>query len=148
MPMQGEMRRVGAYDEKEASREAAIVFNDRSRTQQSQAAGTDINKIVKDFKVTGFMPQGVRVPKYGDFEGIEDFRGAMDAILQAQKSFAAMSAEVRKKFQNDPQLFLEFCADPANLDEMRKMGLAVPAKEKPKPVEVIVTNPADSGPPK
>lgn len=143
-----ECRRIGSYDEKEASRATAIDFTDaRDRTQQSQAAETDINGIVKRFKVTGILPQGVRVPSYGDFDGVSDFRTAMDAILQAEKSFMAMPAEVRSRFGNDPQEFVEFCSNPENVDEMRKWGLAVPKKEPAKPMEVrVIADPAAPSP--
>lgn len=142
--MRSECRRVGAYDEKEASRECAVDFSmARDRTQQSHAAETDINGIVKRFKVTGAVPQGVRVPTYGDFTGVSDFRSAMDAIVAAEKSFAAMPAAVRSRFGNDPATFVEFCSDPKNLPEMRKFGLAVPEKEPEKPLEVRVMNPPE-----
>lgn len=136
-----ECRRVGAYDAKGASEETAINFEKaRDRTQQSQAEETDINNIVRRFKVTGLLPQGVRRPTYGDFEGVSDFRTAMDAIIAAEKAFMAMPSDVRSRFGNDPALFVEFCSDDKNLDEMRKMGLAVPERKKPDPVEVRVMN--------
>lgn len=142
--MRSECRRVGAYDEKEASRACAVDFSDaRDRTQQSQAAETDINGIVRRFKVTGVVPQGVRVPTYGDFTGVSDFRSAMDAIIAAEKSFMSMSSDVRSRFGNDPATFVEFCSDPKNLDEMRKFGLAVPPKAPPEPIEVRVMNQPD-----
>lgn len=143
--LRNECRRVGAYDEKQASMEAAISFEGaRDRTQQSQAAETDINGIVKRFKVTGILPQGIRVPTYGDFEAVTDFRSAMDAIIAAEKSFMALPSDVRTRFGNDPAEFVKFCADPENLDEMRKFGLAVPPKAPPEPLPVRVI--ADSAP--
>lgn len=135
-----ECRRVGAYDAREASARCAIDFtNARDRTQQSQAAETDINLIVKRFKVTGVMPQGIRRPTYGDFNGISDFRTAMDAIIQAEKAFDSLPSEVRNRFRNDPALFVDFCSDEKNLEEMRKLGLAVP-ETKPEPMKVEVVN--------
>lgn len=138
-PFRSECRRVGAYDTDQASLDAGTDFTgQRSRTQQSQAADTDINGIVKRFRVTGVLPQGVRRPTFGDFDSVDDFRSAMDAMLQAEKSFYAMSSEVRDRFRNDPHEFVKFCSDDKNLDEMRKMGLAVPAPVKPEPMEVRV----------
>lgn len=140
-----ECRRVGAYDREVASLESGIDFDGQvSRTQQSQAADTDINVIVKRFKVTGLLPQGVRAPSYGDFENLGDFRSALDAIMAAEKSFAAMPAEIRHEFQNDPGRFVAFCSDPANVDRMRELGLAVPLAPKPDPIDVRVLNP-DTG---
>lgn len=111
--------------------------------QQSGKDEADINNILKQFKVTGLVPQGVRMPEYGDFEGISDFRSAMDAINAAQASFMALPSDVRTRFGNDPQVFLEFCADENNFDELRKLGLAVPKAEPPKEIiqKVEVVNP-------
>lgn len=137
--LRNECRRVGAYDEAEASLASGLSFKGTvSRTQQSQAAETDINKIVRQFKVTGVLPQPVRRPTYGDFEHIGDYREAMDAMLLAEKSFMAMPAKVRERFNNDPGEFVAFCSDDANLPEMRKLGLAVPEAPKREPMDVRV----------
>lgn len=137
--LKGECRRVGAYDEKEASEDAGLSFvGDVSRTIQSHAKGTDVNDIMRAFKVTGVLPQGVRRPTFGDFDHIGDYRDAMDAMLAAQKSFLAMPAKVRERFNNDPSEFVAFCSDDANLEEMRKLGLAVPAAPKAEPLDVRV----------
>lgn len=114
------------YDGDERSLETGYVETMESKTIQSQKDEADINNIVRMFGVTGRLPEGVRVPTYGDFSLVDDYRSAIDAITAAEQSFMAMPADTRSKFQNDPQQFLEFCTDERNLDEMRKMGLAVP----------------------
>lgn len=134
-----EARRVGAYDVEAASIEAAVSFEGQvSRTQQHQKDETDINGIVKRFRVTGLLPQGIRRPTYGDFDSVTDFRSAMDAVIAAEKSFASLPSEVRKKFDNDPAKFVDFCSDERNLDAMREMGLAVPKAPEPEPMAVRV----------
>ena len=62
--------------------------------------------------------------------------------MLAQEQFAALDAAVRSRFDNDPAKFLEFTADPANADEMVKMGLAV---AKPAPVDHAAASAADKG---
>jgi len=48
----------------------------------------------------------------------------------------ALDARTRERFDNDPGAFVDFCLDPSNLEELRKMGLAMPAAELPvAPVE-------------
>jgi len=116
------------YDMDEASVEAGLECKDDSLAVQSQRDEADINTIVRRFGLSGELPQGVRAPTYGDFEDIVDFQSAMNAVRGAEESFMAMPAEVRSRFGNDPQAFVEFCSDEANLDEMRKLGLAIPAK--------------------
>lgn len=100
--------------------------DDPSKAVQSQKEEADINTIVRRFGLTGQLPQGVRVPTYGDFDAAIDFKSAQLAIISARQSFEAMPADVRERFANDPQRFLEFCSDDKNLPEMRKLGLAVP----------------------
>lgn len=115
------------YNADDVSRETGSSDVDgESLTQQSFKEECDINTIVRRFGLTGTMPQGIVPPTYQSFEGIFDFHTAMNAIAQARESFDAMPAEVRLRFKNDPQAFVEFCSDKKNLKEMRDMGLAIP----------------------
>lgn len=104
---------------------------DPSLTVQEQKEEADINNIVKAFGVTGRLPQGVRVPTYGDFTGADDYQSALEAIIEAEKAFSAMPSELRNRLDNDPQKFLEFCENSENLEELRKYGLAPPAEPAP-----------------
>lgn len=115
------------YDRDEVSRETGAVEEMEDMCIQSFAKECDINTIVKRFGLTGELPQGATAPTYKLFEDVFDFHSAMNAIAVARESFDAMPAEIRLKFLNDPQRFVEFCSDSKNLDEMRKMGLAIPA---------------------
>lgn len=99
---------------------------DPSLAQQSFKDETDINVLLERFKVTGVLPQGVAMPTFGDFTGISDYRTAVDAITKASNAFMDMPANVRNRFDNDPQKFLEFCSDDKNRDEAIRLGL-VPA---------------------
>lgn len=135
------------YVSSSTRRRVGIAFTGVSLTVQAGAEETDINTIVKRFGITGKMPENVRVPLAGDFTDAFDFRTAMDGINEANRSFAAMPAEVRARFGNDPATFVDFCTKVgtdgslANLDEMRKLGLAVPAKvpdPEPDPIRVRV----------
>lgn len=124
----------------EASIATGLDNFDPSKTVQSDAVDADINTIVKRFGLTGEMPTNVRVPLDTDFADAYDFRTAMDAIVAAERSFAAMPAEVRKRFGNDPAEFVEFCGNPDNIDEMIKLGLAIkkPAEVIPPPMKVEI----------
>lgn len=116
------------YDVKAVSIETGSSCPGVSMTDQSQAADADINVIVRRFGLTGVMPPLHRVPEYGDFAGISDYRTALEAVQAAAEHFNAMPAEVRAEFFNDPQVFLEFCHDSKNLPRMRELGLAIPEK--------------------
>lgn len=138
------MRHPYLYDREAASDAAALFCESPSLTIQSEKDNCDINVIIKRFGVTGVVPQNIRQPLEGDFTSVSDFRTAMDAVVMAQRSFDQLDAKTRARFNNDPQLFLEFCSDKENLAEMRKMGLAVPEAIEPEvvPMKVEVVNPA------
>lgn len=114
------------FDAKSHSRAFSTVIVGPSMAVQSQKDEADINNIVKAFGVTGKVNANVRPPMYGDFTEVGDYRDALEAIRAADAAFLAMPSSLRERLGHDPQRFLEFCADPGNLEEMRKLGLAVP----------------------
>lgn len=119
------VRSYGGYDADAVSEETGLQCNDISKTRQADAKDADINNIVRSFGVTGTLPAGgVRIPSYQDFEDVFDFRSALEAVKAAEASFMALPAQVRSRFQNDPQEFVEFCSDPKNIEELRELGLA------------------------
>lgn len=95
-------------------------------TKQEFAEEVDINTILKRFNVTGHLPTGVRMPTYGDFEGIDNYQDALNAVREAGESFAAMPAEIRERFGNDPGKFVDFTANPDNRAEAERLGLVDP----------------------
>lgn len=132
------------YDLAAASDEASVKDFGPSLTVQSMAEDVDMNVIMKRFGVTGKMPDNVVPLSYGDFSNVFDFRSALHAVRDADERFGAMPAEIRARFLNDPQMFLQFCEEPKNLAELRTMGLAVPevVPVVPPPVRVEVVSPA------
>lgn len=114
------------YDVMSVSDETGLRCPEEGRTHQSFKAEVDINTILRRFRLTGQLPENVRPPVFGDFSDIKDFHTAANAIAVAHEAFDAMPADVRKRFRNDPGAFVDFCLDGSNLDEMRKLGLAVP----------------------
>lgn len=131
------------YDRDAASLESALVCADESLAVQSEAAEADINTIVRRFGLTGQLPQGVRPPMFGDFTQVMDYRSALDAVIAADEAFMEMPADVRKRFHDDPQEFVAFCSDEKNLEEMRKLGLAIPAPVEDNRVQKVeIVSPA------
>ena len=118
-------RKHFAYDVEQASNEACIPVDKQgeSLTVQSQTEDTDINVIMKRYGVTGKFPENPRPPEYGDFTGITDFRSAVEAVELARSQFMEFPAELRARFENDPQRVMEFLENPANFDEAAKFGL-------------------------
>lgn len=136
------LRSGGIYSFKRSERFGGTENKEPSRTVQDGKDEADINVLVRRFGVTGSINGIARPPALTEFGEIFDFQTAMDMINAANRSFMEMSAETRARFMNDPGRFVEFCSKEENLDEMRKMGLAVPKKEVvvPEPVRVQVVN--------
>jgi phage internal scaffolding protein len=114
------------YDMDLASDQASLKCLDPSLTQQQFKDESDINTIVDRFMKTGVMPNPVNMPQYLDSDGIFDFQTAMNYVRQADENFMRMDAKLRSRFNNSPQEFLQFFADPANTEEAVRLGLAIP----------------------
>lgn len=119
------------YDVDEASAESGLTCEDPSLAVQDALEESDINTIVRRFGLTGQLPSDVRAPVYGDFTDIGTYHEAMNAVLAADEAFMRMPADVRARFGNDAGAFVDFCSDPKNLDELRKLGLAKPLPPAP-----------------
>lgn len=134
------------YDVDAVSNETGLLCMDESLTVQSDKNSTDINRIVDTFIRTGEIAPNLNPPQYGDFTGIQDYQSALNAVRAAEDSFMQLDAEVRARFGNNPQRLLEFLDNPANLDEARELGLALPAAAAPEPMAVrVVPDPLDAG---
>lgn len=104
-------------------------FKGRGRTHQEFKDECDINSILKKYTKTGLLPHLVKSePKYGDFSSALSYKESLELVLFAQEQFAALPAETRARFQNDPVQFLAFAEDPKNGAELIKMGLATAAE--------------------
>ena len=114
------------YDRDLASEESGLKCEDPSLTQQQFKEEADINTIVDRFMKSGVLPTPVNMPQYVDYEGVFDFQSAMNVIRQADENFMRLDAKVRARFNNSPQEFLEFFANPENVEEAIRLGLAIP----------------------
>lgn len=111
------------------------VFIQPSRTKQSFKQECDINHLMKKFKKimgTEYLNRfnGYVGGHFGDFSQVVDYRSAFEQVRRAEDVFMSLPAQVRREFENDPAMFLDFCQNPANAGELVKMGLAT---EKPSP---------------
>ncbi|UOF78991.1 scaffold protein [Microviridae sp.] len=122
------LRSAYNYDTMEASNQAGLQCLDPSLTQQQFKEEADINTIVDRFLRSGVLPTPAIMPQYVDYEGIFDFQSAMNVVRAADENFMRLDAKVRARFNNSPQEFLEFFANPDNTDEAIRLGLAIPQK--------------------
>lgn len=109
-----------------------------SMTKQEFKNDCDINRIMAKYKVTGVLPVGMGIGRYGDFSGVEDFQQAQEIIIQAETQFAALPSAVRDRFDNSPLKLLEFIADKSNLAEAKKLGLLKEEAVSPVEPKVVV----------
>lgn len=116
--------RSWSYDRALVSLETGLECLDPSKAIQSQKDEADINVLVKRFGVTGRLPQGIRLPEYGDFDGVSDYRSAIEAVRAAEESFLKIPSEIRARFHHDSGAFASFCEDASNLPQLREWGLA------------------------
>lgn len=122
------MPKIRTYYEHAAS--SGFVSEHESMTQQQFADEADINYIVRVYDSggvlcgqTGAVP---REPMFGDFSNLPDnAQEAYNQILEAKSNFDQLPIEIRQRFNFDPSAFFEFVQDPANVDELVSLGLAV-----------------------
>jgi len=114
------------YDTLAASNESGLRCEDATRTQQHFKDETDINNILRMFNITGQLPKKAVTPQYGDFTGIYDYHGALNAVIAAEDEFMTLPATLRARFDNDPQELIEFLNNEENKDEAIKLGLVKP----------------------
>jgi len=128
------------YDTNAASNESGLHCEDVSLTQQHFKDETDINNILRQFNITGLLPEHPLSPRYGDFTGIGDYQSALNAVIAADDQFMALPANIRARFDNDPALLIDFLADENNRSEAEKIGLLeVPKAESTvTPLDVTV----------
>lgn len=96
----------------------------------------DINKLMARYETYGTgvnnLPN-LGEPRYIDFTEIPDtLLGYMEFMDTAQNAFMTLPAHIRREFDNNAHQFVEFAADPGNVDMMVEWGLAE-RKPEPKP---------------
>jgi phage internal scaffolding protein len=111
------------YDRDVASNDSGLECPDPTMAQQQFREECDINTIMERFGRTGELIAPIRMPQYGDFDGVNDYHSAMNAIVEAQSAFDSLPAKVRARFSNDPAEFLEFVYNEENRDEAIRLGL-------------------------
>ena len=124
------------YDTDAASNESGLHCEDASLAQQHFKDECDINNILRQFNITGLLPEHALSPRYGDFTGISDYHTALNQVIAAETEFMALPADLRARFNNDPAQLIEFLDNPENLKEAKTLGLVETIEELPQVVEV------------
>ena len=127
------------YDKDAASNESGLHCEDASLAQQHFKEECDINTILQKFNITGLLPEQTLSPRYGDFTGIGDYHTAMNRVIAVQEEFEALPAQIRARFENDPQQLIEFLDNSENRPEAEKLGLV--EKAAAEVVEAAINTP-------
>lgn len=131
------------YDGDLVSKETGLVCPEETLTTQAEKDECDINTIVARFGLTGELPGDLAMPVSGDFTGFPNFHTAMNKVIEAQEEFMRIPADIRARFNNDPQMFMDFLGDEKNRDEAKKLGLLKedPVVAPPLAVRVVADPP-------
>lgn len=92
-------------------------------TQQQYKEECDINNIMKSYVQTGELPLKQRVGQFLDVSNVGSFHEMMDQVIAAEDAFMQFPAQLRSKFENDPQKMFEYLSDDKNYDEAVSLGL-------------------------
>lgn len=128
------------YDTMAVSNETGLKCEEETLAQQQFKDECDINNIMERFGLTGELPSSPIPPNYGDFSGVLDYHSAMNAVLAAQDAFMELPAQLRARFENDPNNLVQFLNNPENLNEAIDLGLVN------KPIEPRAAMPEPSEP--
>lgn len=117
------------FDHSAWSEANGLVCLDPSKTKVSEQASTDINEIVRQFGLTGQLPDNPLPPQYGDFSDILDYHGAMTAVRRSQEAFDGLPAAIRDRFANDPAALIDFLGQEGNRSEAERLGLITSSQD-------------------
>jgi len=106
-------------------------------TEQGHKEECDVNNIIKKYDATGLITHVSQFEAaYGDVSSI-DFKDSLDLQIRIGAKFNELPSNIRKRFDNQPLLYLQFLEDPKNLEESITLGLrsniTKPSKIDPEP---------------
>lgn len=104
----------------------ALTDFEPSKTSQEFAAESDVNNIMARYLKTGTVPMFVdRTLLDGDMHEMS-YHEMMNSVADANSAFAALPAQVRAEFENDPAKFVAFALDEDNIPQLREWGMLSP----------------------
>lgn len=107
-----------------------------SMTKQEFVDQCDINRIIKEFTITGQVSHISAKAAQGAFIDLPaglDYQESLNTMIRAQEAFMALPARIRQKFGDDPAQFLDFVADPKNAQELIDLGIRERPLRRPEP---------------
>lgn len=106
-----------------------FTFTEPTLAQQHFKDECDVNNIMKKYANTGLLPE-VAGSFYDEAPDVTDYQSLQNYLLDAEDKFMSLPSLIRKRFDNDPGLLINFLNDDNNLDEAIQLGLVkAPVKE-------------------
>lgn len=106
----------------------AFHSNKPTRTQQHFKDDCSIDRILKQFRISGVLgdPDRLQFMQYLDTTEIPSIQDAKDILNQLDSDFATLPANIRALFSNNSLNLANFIQNPENSEECRKLGLLPP----------------------
>lgn len=107
-----------------------------TKTKQQFKDQCDINKIMKRYQKSGTIDHfSSQEPFYGDVSGLTGYKDHLEKVMEANHLFNGMEADIRERFENSPEKFIDFMGDEKNIDEALELGIITKKPEEEKPPE-------------
>ncbi len=120
-------------------RKSVISPAGHTPAQQQFKDDCNINTIMARFQKTGLVDHiSNHQLEYG-FATPMQYHESMNIITHADSMFNELPSNIRNKFNNNPQAFLEFVQDPKNAEEAQKLGIALSTTAAEKAAELSGT---------
>ncbi len=103
----------------------AIKFDhSKAMTKQIFKNECNINSIMAKFQKTGMIEHYAKHgASYGEVPSCS-LHEAMNLVADSENTFNELPSSIRKRFNNNPEEFLQFFEDPKNQEEAIQLGLA------------------------
>lgn len=101
-----------------------VICDPDKGAKQSFRDECDIRTIMDRYRMTGLVTHVARSKgMFADLVGVGDFHESRQRLRDAADFFAGLPSKIRREFDNDATVFLEFVTDPANAEAVAEMGL-------------------------
>lgn len=109
---------------------------EEDQTQAHFEKQCNINNIVANYQKTGVLPTAlIRDYQFGEVG--PDLIQSLNKIKAAKEQFMQMPAKIREHFQNDPDQFMRFLADPDNYEKAKSLGIVEERKVEKKEIDYL-----------
>lgn len=113
-----------------------------TKTQIQFQKDCNVNNIIAKFKKTGSVThvRNKAAGVYADLSELPSLQEAHATVNRAEEAFAAVPSQIRARFGNSAEAFVNFLKDSSNDEEAIKLGLKMRKPQAPQPNEQTKTN--------